>query len=376
VKLVASRRRFGHLRKLPSGRWQASYRTPGGERRIASRTFPTKTDADRWLATIESDLVRGTWVDETLGKVAFGEFAQHWLETNPRMGARWRETCERNMRLHLADIQPLALTDITPATVRQWHARAMAGTGGRTSIAQSYRYMRAVLNTAVKDGAIARNPCQVTGAGSDRATERPIATPTQIAALIDSITPRYRAAVALAAWCGLRRGEILALHRSDLDLELGTVTVRRTRTETLSTGRRFDGPPKTDAGYRTVAIPPHILPIVEAHLATFAGADRVFVDRSGQPMRGDAVRQAFDRARQEVGLPNLRFHDLRHTGQTLAAMTGASLADLMRRLGHSSMVAARRYLHTSDGRDQQIAAALSRLAADGDPMAPRSVTQR
>lgn len=93
-------------------------------------------------------------------------------------------------------------------------------------------------------------------------------------------------------------------------------------------------------------------------------------------MRGDAVRLALDRARQKAGLPNLRFHDLRHTGQTLAAMTGASLADLIRRLGHSSMAAARRYLRTSDGRDQQIAAALSRLAAEGDPMIPRSVTQR
>jgi integrase len=373
---MASRRRFGHLRRLPSGRWQASYRTVAGERRTATRTFSTKTDADRWLSTVESDLVRGTWVDDTLAKISFGNFAKHWLETNPRIGPRWRETCERNLRLHLAPLQLMTLNDLTPGTVREWHAAALAGSGGRTSIAQSYRFMRAVLNTALKDGMIARNPCQIRGAGSDRATERPIATPPEIVALIDAITPRYRAAVALASWCGLRRGEILALHRDDLDVEHGTVTVRRTRTEILSTGHRFDGPPKTDAGYRTVAIPPHVMPIIESHLVSFAGTDRVFVGRSGEPMRGDAVRLAFDRARQKAGVPNLRFHDLRHTGQTLAAMTGASLADLMRRLGHSSMVAAKRYLHSSDGRDQQIAAALSRLAEEGDPMIPRSVTQR
>jgi integrase len=91
---------------------------------------------------------------------------------------------------------------------------------------------------------------------------------------------------------------------------------------------------------------------------------------------GDAVRLAFERARETAGLSNLRFHDLRHTGQTLAAMAGANLADLMRSLGHSSMVAAKRYLHASDSRDQQIAAALSRLAAEGDPMTPRTITQR
>lgn len=373
---MATRRRFGHLRRLPSGRWQASYRTAGGERRTAAKTFATKTDADRWLSTVESDLVRGTWIDDTLAKVSFGDFARHWLQTSPRIGPRWRETCERNLRVHLEPLQQISVGDLSPAAVRQWHAAALAGSGGRTSIAQSYRFMRAVLNTAVKDGVIARNPCQIAGAGSERATERPIATPLQIVALIDAITPRYRAAVALAAWCGLRRGEILALHREDLDLQLGIVSVRRSRTEILSTGERFDSPPKTDASYRTVAIPPHILPILESHIAAFSSPDRVFVGRSGEPMRGDAVRLAFDRARQKAGLPNLRFHDLRHTGQTLAAMTGASLADLMRRLGHSSMAAARRYLHTSDGRDQQIAAALSRLASEGDPMIPRSVTQR
>ncbi len=104
----------------------------------------------------------------------------------------------------------------------------------------------------------------------------------------------------------------------------------------------------------------------------------MFVGRAGEPMRGDALRLAFQRARIEVGLPQLRFHDLRHTGQTLAAEAGASLADLMRRLGHSSMVAAKRYLHATDSRDRQIADALSQLAANqpDDPDRPRSVIQR
>jgi integrase len=373
---VASRRRFGYLRRLPSGRWQASYLTASGERRGAGKTFATKTDADRWLSTVESDLVRGTWVDDTLGRATFGDYATRWLQTNPRIGPRWRETCERNLRLHLASLKPVTLRELNPTVIRQWHTTALAGSGGRTSIAQSYRFVRAVLNTAVADGAIARNPCHIRGAGSDRATERPIATPAEVVALIEAITPRYRAAVALAAWCGLRRGEILGLHRSDVDVANATVTVRRTRTEMLSSSERFDGPPKTDAGYRTVSIPPHIMPIVEHHLDTFAGEYRVFVGRSGEPMRGDAVRLAFERAREAAGLPNLRFHDLRHTGQTMAAMAGANLADLMRRLGHSSMVAAKRYLHASDSRDQQIALALSRLAEEGDPMTPRSITQR
>jgi integrase len=86
-------------------------------------------------------------------------------------------------------------------------------------------------------------------------------------------------------------------------------------------------------------------------------------------LRGNTLYQAFVRARARVGLDDLKFHDLRHTGSTLAAQSGATLADLMLRLGHSTAVAAQRYLHTVDGRDPEIAAALSRLVQHGD--APR-----
>src|SRR6202167_3646950 len=112
--------------------------------------------------------------------------------------------------------------------------------------------------------------------------------------------------------------------------------------------------------------PPHVLSILAAHMETWAGVDRVFLGRDGKPMRGDAVRQAFTRARRKADMPGFRFHDLRHTGQTLAASTGATTKDLMKRLGHASPAAANRYLHAVDGRDAEIASALSDLAAHGD----------
>jgi integrase len=364
--MAGKRRRFGLIRKLPSGRYQASFIGPSGRRQTAPRTFRTKTDADRWLTAVEADLSRGTWLDEQLGQEPFGTYARAWLRDHPKIGPRHRETCERNLRLHLAPLLDVPLRAITPAVVREWYAAALRGNGGRVSIMQSYRLLRAVMNTAIRDGAITRNPCQIPGAGSDRAKERPIASPAQVAALIEAITPRYRAAVLLAAWCGLRRGEVLGLHPADVDLIAGTVTVRRSRVELLAQPQAFDADPKTDAGKRTVTIPPHVLPILAEHMATWAGADRVFIGRDGQPMRGDAIRQAFTRARDKAGMPGFRFHDLRHTGQTLAAATGATLKDLMRRLGHASPAASYRYLHAVDGRDAEIASALSELAGHGD----------
>ncbi len=375
--MAARRRRFGYVRKLPSGRYQASFIGPSGTRQTAPGTFRTRTDADRWLSAVEADILRGAWLNEDLGRQPFGNYARAWLHDHPKIGPRYRETCERNLRLHLASLEDVPLRALTPAVVREWYASAMRGSGGRASIRQAYRFLRAVMNTAARDGAIVKNPCQIAGGSSDRAKERPVASPAEVVALVEAITPRYRAAVLLAAWCGLRRGELLGLRRDDVDLSAGVVTVRRNRVELLATGVAFDAEPKTDAGKRSVAVPPHVLPVLAEHMATWAGPDRVFVGRDGGPMRGDAVRQAFDRARQRAGLPGFRFHDLRHTGQTLAASTGATTKDLMRRLGHASPAAANRYLHAVEGRDAAIASALSELAASGDAAKlPRSIVAR
>jgi hypothetical protein len=178
--MTSKRRRFGKIRKLPSGRYQASFIGASGIRQTAPQTFRTKTDADRWLSTVDADLSRGTWPDEGLGRKSFGTYATEWLRDHPRMGPRYRETCERNLRLHLAPLHDVPLRAMTPSVVREWYATALRGRGGRTSIAQSYRFLRAVLNTALRDGAITKNPCQISGAGSDRAKERPIATPAQL----------------------------------------------------------------------------------------------------------------------------------------------------------------------------------------------------
>jgi hypothetical protein len=253
--MPGKRRRFGYVRKLPPGRFQASFIGPPGARQTAPGTFRTKTDADRWLAAVEADILRGAWLNEDLGREPFGNYARRWLRDHPRIGPRYRETCERNLRPHLVPLYDVPLRALTPAVVREWYSSALRGSGGRISIQQAYRFLRAVMNTAVRDGAIVKNPCQIAGAGTDRAKERPVASPAEVAALVEAITPRYRAAVLLAAWCGLRRGEVLGLRRDDVDLVTGCVIVRRNRVELLSARTSFDAEPKTDAGKRTVALP-------------------------------------------------------------------------------------------------------------------------
>lgn len=361
------RRRFGAIRKLKSGRYQASFQDENGKRHTAPETYRTQADAARYLERVQQEMDRGGWrADRRLGKQTLRSYCDDYLSENPRVGERWAETCRRNMRLHLGDLLDVPVAAIDPPMIRAWHARALRGKGGRTSIAQSYRFIRAVLGVAVRDGAIDRNPCQIPGAGTVRSQERGIASPQQVAALVQNATPRYRAAIALAAWCGLRRGEICGLRNEDVNLERGTVTVRRNYVELLESGRKFEKDPKSDAGKRTVTIPPHIIGLLKEHSESFSGPEYFVADTRGNQARGNTIYQAFVRARTVTGL-EISFHDLRHTGQSLAAATGASLVDLKKRLGHSSTAAPQRYMHAVEGRDAAIAKALSELADGLDP---------
>jgi len=224
----------------------------------------------------------------------------------------------------------------------------------------------------VADEIISRNPCRVRGAGQDRSAERPIATVAQVAELADAVDQRLRALVLLAAWCGLRRAELLALRRRDVDLLHATVRVERSM-HTLRDNSVVTGPPKTLAGTRTVAISPHIVPDLDGHLADHVGtgADALlFTEVKGGPLRLHTVERAWRGARQKAGLPELRLHDLRHTGNTLAAATGASTKELMARMGHASPQAALIYQHATADRDRAIAEALSDLAAKAAAVIP------
>jgi len=166
--------------------------------------------------------------------------------------------------------------------------------------------------------------------------------------------------VLLAAFGGLRLGEVQALTRRRVNLLHGEVEVVEQLHE-LRGGRVVTGPPKTAAGERKVALPASLKGELERHLDEHAapGPDGLlFCGRQGQPIRRGNFTVAWDRARRAVGVPHLHFHDLRHTGNTLAAATGASTKELMARMGHASPRAALIYQHALRDRDHAIAQAL------------------
>ncbi|MFE9108444.1 site-specific integrase [Streptomyces collinus] len=167
----------------------------------------------------------------------------------------------------------------------------------------------------------------------------------------------------IAGFLSLRWGELIGLHRRDVDLDHGAVRVRRAVAE-LNNGQREIKAPKSAAGKRTVSIPAAIIPDIRDHLKRYAepGADgRVFVGAKGATPRRNHFNRLWRKACEDAGIKGLHFHDLRHTGNTLAASTGASTRELMSRMGHSTARAALIYQHASADRDPLIADALSGL---------------
>jgi len=194
----------------------------------------------------------------------------------------------------------------------------------------------------------------------EHAPERPVATPGEVARAVEATAPRFQLAVLLAAWCALRRGEILGLQRQDVDLVNGAVNVSRSFTE------HGIGPVKTDAGIRRLAMPAFVVTAASEHLTHWVGdAATSWLFPSGDgaaPCPPAVLNQAWEKAREAIGRPDWRLHDLRHASLTWAAQAGATTADLMRRGGHASPLIALRYQHSTEDRDRLLADRLGELA--------------
>lgn len=360
--MASGKAAWGSVRKLPSGRYQARYRL---ERKMAAAptTFRTKRDAEAYLSTVRADMERGQWVNPAAGKVTLSDYSMKWLEQRPDLRPRTVELYESELRLHiLPGLGELELAKITPATLRDWHSGLLsADRPGKPTVAKCYRLLHAILNTAVADELLLRNPCAIKGASQEKSPERPIASIPQVFEIADTIEPKFRAMVLIGAFVGLRLGEMLALTRERVDLVHGRIKVVE-QYQQLKNGTNVLGPPKSDAGVRSVAIPEMLKAELGAHLDKYAASGEkglLFCGSGGQPLRRATWYRAWSRTMTELGIEGMKPHDLRHTGNTLAAMTGASTKELMARFGQSTSRAALIYQHATQDRDHEIADALN-----------------
>lgn len=388
-------RDFGTIDVLSSGSVRARFRGADGKRYAQTfkvdRSATTKAQLERsrreaekaartWLTVKQSELATETWKPPTREKAAvltFGEYADSWLDSRDKLKPTTRQHYRQLLDDHIEpDLGKLPMSELTPAAILKWHGKTLIGRP--TARAHAYSLVRTICETAVTMDVIEKNPCRIEGAGSaKRAVKIQPASLGELATVAAEMPARLRLMVLLAAWCAMRFGELAELRRGDITLreatDIGTGApvysgvIRIRRGMTRADGQKVVGTPKSESGKRDVAIPPHLVPMVREHLAahTDSGANALLfsaANDSTEHLVPSSLYRAFYPARERAGRPDLRFHDLRHTGAVLAAQTGATLAELMARLGHSTPQAAMRYQHAAADRDSAIAAALSKLA--------------
>lgn len=370
------RRGFGKIKTLPSKRFQASYVGPDLARHAAPRTFEAREDAEGWLLAERRLLDSPEWVPpkarEAASKTgitlrdyasdAIGRRRTRGRPLKPRTVALYAGLLDRVILPVLGDVP---IRKLTAEAVSAWYDDIPEG----TQRAHAYALIKSLIDQAISERKVTMvNPCTINGAGvTHRKHDIRPATLAELEKIISASPERLRMMFLLCAWCGLRFGEAAELRRSDVDLTAGVLRIRRGVVRV--NGEDITDTPKSAAGARDVAIPPHLLPALETHMEAHAapGAKGLLFpyDRAENThWQHGTIYRYWSAARKAAGRTDLRLHDLRHTSAVMAASTGATLAELMLRLGHSTPGMALRYQHVAAGRDAQIAEALSKMAGE------------
>ncbi len=361
------RRRLGRVRKLPSGRYQARYLAPDGTDRPAPNTFATKSEAARWLTLKEAELARNSLtVDPAAAEMPLADYAASWIRHRPGLRGKTIVLYDGLLRNHIKPhLGEKRLNQLTGPMLRAWRTDLLDNGLGPVTAAKAYRLLRSILATAVEDRILEYNPCFIKGAPSERSPERPTLTEREVFDLVHGMEPRYRLLKLLAALGSLRWGELAALQRRHIDGARGLIEVRQAVVE-LPTGELRIGPPKTESGRRDIEVPSLIWKDLQLHLDVYVKPSNdafVFTGPKGAMLRRSNYQRTWRKGLAKAGLTDrgLHFHDLRHTGNTWHAESGATVRE---RMGHSSTKAALIYIHSRDGRQRLLAEAMSERLAE------------
>jgi integrase len=347
---------MAHIRRVAAGSWQVRYRDPSGRER--ARSFRRKADAEKFLVTVETDKLRGTWADPRLAKITVSEWLPTWHASRVHLRPSTRALSESLLRNHvLPYFGDKRLGSVTPTEVQGFVAHLEEKGLAASTIRQCYLLVAGLFSSALDSDIIVRSPCRGINLPHDAKAEMRFLTTEEVSDLASVIDESYRALVLTAAYAGCRFGELAGLKTHRLDLLRRTLTI----TESLSEvrGQVRLAPPKTATARRQVALPKFLAEELAGHLAEWPPGDNAFVFTA--PQGGPLLRRNFRRriwlpaVRASVGDP-MRFHDLRHTHAAMLIAQGEHPKVIQNRLGHSSIkVTLDTYGHLFEGLDEAAA---------------------
>ena len=336
----------GSICQRKNGTWQGALRLPDGGRKYVYGQ--TRDEVRRSLSAAIRAMETGT-LSDTHG-LTVGAFLDQWLDeiARPRVRPWTFKGYEVHVRIHLKPfIGSVPLEKLTPMHVQQLLNRRSADGLKPKSVRYIRGTLRTALNQAVQWGLITRNPAALVRSPRVEQFEIQPFTRDEGLALLESLKgDRLEALYSVALTMGLRQGEALGLRWQDVDLALGYLRVAKQL-------QRVDGrlqlvEPKTARSRRSLALPATIAVRLQEHRLrqdserALAGSlwiesGLVFTTPEGKPLDGTAITKQFHRHLERAGLPQRRFHDLRHSCATLLLAQGVSPRVVMDVLGHSQI---------------------------------------
>ena len=336
----------GSIFQRPNGSWSGIASLPDGRRKqVYGRS---RDEVRRKLSDILHSLEHGTYADAR-GRTV-GDFLDQWLTevAKPRVRAWTYAGYEVQVRRHLKpSLGRIALERLTPQQVQALlNQKLREGLKPKT-----VRYLRGTLRTALNEavrwGLISRNAAAlVDGPRVERYPIKPF-TPDEARRLLEAIKgDRLEALYSVALTMGLRQGEALGLTWLDIDLKMGYMRISKQLQRIHGSPQLVE--PKTERSRRTLAMPLMIADALTRHHERqeqeravagrqWAEAGLVFTTPIGTPLDGTAVTKGFHELLDRAGLPQRRFHDLRHSCATLLLVQGVSARVVMDLLGHSQI---------------------------------------
>ena len=329
-----------YRRRLKSGRWSSWYavidlpRTGGGKRRQVTRSFPTRQEAELWLANQVQ--VRE---NPPRSEVLVGDYLRAWTQSRSHLSESTQLSYRGHVEMYLVPhLGGLALSSLTADVIEAVYAH-LGGMGlSSATVRRINATLSAALSCGVADGLLSANPARqvrLPKVGGFGARVWTVGQAVDFLKYVenDEHYPLWR----LSLVAGLRRGEVLGLRGCDCDPGALRVTVSQTRVQV--SGRVVTKSPKTKSGHRNVAIDRTTADLLDTLASGLPRQDDlIFTDRkTGQGLEPGWVSRRFRALVLEYGLPLIRFHDLRHTSATLGLAAGESVKEVSARLGHSSV---------------------------------------
>jgi len=313
-------------------KWQARAFHDGTEK---TRTFSTQDEAVRWKREQERAMERGEWIDPTLSSITFADWSQKWLSAKNDIAASTKRGYVTRLNTHLLPtFGKSKLTSITNNQIGQWIARAIDDGSGAIVIKRSHSVLRQILNAAVLDGRLNRNPAIGVPLPRTKSKEKKALSFQQLRELAGQVIG-YETFILFAGTTGLRWGELAALQCRDVSLLNRTVKVEKA----ISTGARGEkivSPTKTHQ-VRTVPFPKELLPEVSALIESKPADSPLFQMQGGGVLDyNNFMSRVFRPAVARTGMKEVGFHTLRHTTASLLISKGAPITAVAGILGHAS----------------------------------------